>query len=229
MSTTKAVWDQVAAMNIDYQMPLGPIYTELALTDPKRLAFITSRYKFCAKMLKDRKRIVEVGCGECLGTLMLLADTKADILSLDFDESQISYANRTIVPSLDRVVPNRSSRVNFQCMDFLNSDLIGVADGLLSIDVIEHIEPKLTGQFLENCTKALGDKGVAIIGSPSEYAKPFASERSNVGHINLFTPDRFQETLGEHFSNVFLFSMNDEMIHTGFDKLAHYMMALCVK
>lgn len=229
MSTTKDVWDQVAAMNIDFQIPLGPIYTEIALTDAKRLSFITSRYKFCCKMLSNSTKIVEVGCGECLGTMMLLADTEADILAYDFDESQIKYAHNVIQPALARIRPGREKRVTFECRDFLTSDLQGVADGLLSIDVIEHIEPHLTDKFLDNCRNALTDKGVAIIGTPSEYAKAYASERSNMGHINLFTPDRFKETLRGHFSQVFLFSMNDEMLHTGFDKLAHYLMALCVK
>jgi len=31
-----------------------------------------------------------------------------------------------------------------------------------------------------------------------------------------------------HFENVFLFSMNDEVVHTGFTPLAHYLFALCV-
>ncbi len=29
-------------------------------------------------------------------------------------------------------------------------------------------------------------------------------------------------------SYVFLFSMNDEVVHTGFSKMAHYLLALCV-
>ena len=29
------------------------------------------------------------------------------------------------------------------------------------------------------------------------------------------------------FRNVFMFSMNDEVIHTGHHKMAHYLMALC--
>ena len=30
-----------------------------------------------------------------------------------------------------------------------------------------------------------------------------------------------------HFHNVFLFSMNDEVVHTGFSPMAHYLLALC--
>jgi hypothetical protein len=45
----------------------------------------------------------------------------------------------------------------------------------------------------------------------------------------LFKPDRYVETLERYFGNVFLMSMNDEMVHTGFNKMAHYLMAVCVK
>ena len=31
----------------------------------------------------------------------------------------------------------------------------------------------------------------------------------------------------KHFENVFLFSMNDEMVHTGYSKMAHYLVAVC--
>ena len=31
-----------------------------------------------------------------------------------------------------------------------------------------------------------------------------------------------------HFHEVFIFSMNDEVVHTGFYPLAHYLFALCV-
>jgi len=31
-----------------------------------------------------------------------------------------------------------------------------------------------------------------------------------------------------HFHEAFIFSMNDEVVHTGFYPLAHYLFALCV-
>lgn len=30
-----------------------------------------------------------------------------------------------------------------------------------------------------------------------------------------------------HFHNVFMFSMNDEVVHTGYGKMSHYNIALC--
>ena len=31
----------------------------------------------------------------------------------------------------------------------------------------------------------------------------------------------------DHFHNVFIFSMNDEVVHTGFAPMPHYYFALC--
>jgi hypothetical protein len=32
--------------------------------------------------------------------------------------------------------------------------------------------------------------------------------------------------MAEHFENVFVFSMNDEVVHTGFTPMAHYLLAI---
>ena len=71
--------------------------------------------------------------------------------------------------------------------------------------------------------------GIAVIGTPNIAADAFASPPSRAGHINLFTHERLLATLERFFTHVFLFSMNDEMVHTGFYPMAHYFMALCVK
>ena len=102
-------------------------------------------------------------------------------------------------------------------------------DGLSCLDVVEHLHPHEETPFLEHCASALESGGVAVFGTPSLHASAYASPRSRLGHINLFDPDRFVDTLERHYRRVFLFSMNDEMLHTGFSKMAHYLMALCVK
>jgi cyclopropane fatty-acyl-phospholipid synthase-like methyltransferase len=230
MSDSKAQWQKVTALNIDQSVTLGPIYSEFLLSDPKCFGFVLSRYKFAVKMLKRKRRIVEVGCGEGIGAMVLVGETDAEVLALDFDERQIDYANENLLAALRRHDPAKAGRLRFACRDFAtNRDDGERFDGLVSIDVIEHVPRKEEDAFLAGCRDALDDGGVAVIGTPSDHATPYASERSQIGHINLFEPDRFVATLERHFANVFLFSMNDEMVHTGFDKMAHYLMALCVK
>jgi hypothetical protein len=35
--------------------------------------------------------------------------------------------------------------------------------------------------------------------------------------------------LTPHFSNVFMFGMNDETLHTGYGPMCHYRLAVCTK
>jgi len=63
-------------------------------------------------------------------------------------------------------------------------------------------------------------------GTPNETASCYASEFSKIGHVNLFTAERLTELLCAYFHNVFLFGMNDEVLHTGFHPMCHYLLAL---
>jgi 2-polyprenyl-3-methyl-5-hydroxy-6-metoxy-1,4-benzoquinol methylase len=222
MTKSKEVWKKVSDMNIPTNFLLGSINSESLINDPKHLLFTLSRYKFAIKMLSDKKHIIEIGCGEGIGTFMLLSGSKAKITAIDFDEKQIEYAKKN-------VLPKTSNRTEFICKDLILESYQGKGDGLVCLDVIEHIDPKEEGSFLKNCYACLEEEGVAIFGTPNKFANQYASERSKIGHINMFDPDRLVKTLKKEFRQVFLFSMNDEMLHTGYNKMAHYLVALCVK
>jgi hypothetical protein len=75
--------------------------------------------------------------------------------------------------------------------------------------------------------KALTDDGVMILGTPNVTADRYASEHARRGHINLFDADRLRALGLRHFEQVFSFSANDEMIHTGFSPMAHYLLVVC--
>ena len=81
---------------------------------------------------------------------------------------------------------------------------------------------------MRSLTNALKDNAPAIIGTPNIAAAAYASEGSQSEHVNLKNYQDFTELLQNYFYNVFLFSMNDEIVHTGFYPMAHYFMALAV-
>ena len=54
-----------------------------------------------------------------------------------------------------------------------------------------------------------------------------ASPPSKAGHVNCKDGLGFRALMQRFFHNVFLFSMNDEVVHTGFYPMAHYLFALC--
>lgn len=220
---TKETWNKVRSMNISHNFILGPINAESLLKDPKHLAFSLSRYKFAAKMLKNCRHIIEVGCGEGIGIFTLLAETKARITAIDFDETQIKYAKLNVLPQAE-------GRAIFICQNIVSRPYQGKkGNGLVCVDVIEHIHRSEERGFFMHCSSCLDNGGVAVFGTPNQYADKYASKRSKKGHINLFTPERLTLTLEKYFRHIFLFSMNDEIVHTGFYKMAHYLMALCVK
>ena len=82
--------------------------------------------------------------------------------------------------------------------------------------------------FFENICKCLTKDGVFIIGTPNITANEYASEASKEGHINLLSHSRMRQLLSKYFTNVFLFSMNDEVIHTGYGPMSHYLMGVGV-
>jgi len=185
--------------------------------DPKRLAFTLSRYKFVAKMLSGRKQVLEVGCADAFGTRIVCQEVD-ELTAIDFDPVFVEDVNMRM-----------SSKWRFTCLahDMLAGPVSGKFDGVFALDVLEHITPKKEGTFLENLTASLTPHGVAIIGMPSLESQRYASKFSRAGHVNCKSMPDLKKTMERYFINVFMFSMSDEVVHTGYHKMAHYLMALC--
>ena len=45
--------------------------------------------------------------------------------------------------------------------------------------------------------------------------------------MNCKTDQELRETLSRHFATLAFFSMNDEVVHTGFGPMSHYFMVVC--
>jgi cyclopropane fatty-acyl-phospholipid synthase-like methyltransferase len=111
--------------------------------------------------------------------------------------------------------------------DIVSGPLPHRHDGLYSLDVLEHIAPRDEDAYLTHLCDSLTEEGVLIIGSPSLESQPYASPQSKAGHVNCKSGAELKVLLGQYFKNVFLFSMNDEVVHTGFYPMAHYLLAVC--
>jgi hypothetical protein len=81
--------------------------------------------------------------------------------------------------------------------------------------------------FLSSLVAPLQRHGVCIVGTPSLESQPYASTNSKLGHVNCKTQPDLKRTMQDYFDNVFMFSMNDEVVHTGYAKMSHYNIALC--
>lgn len=185
--------------------------------DPKHLVFRLARYKFVSKMLSGRKNVLEIGCGDAFGTRIVQAEVDK-LSAIDFDPVFIADVKAREVHGWE---------FDVTVHDMLDGPVPGDFDAVYSLDVLEHIEPATERLFLENCFGTLRPDGAAIIGMPSLESQVYASPQSKIGHINCKSMPDFKRLLEEYFHNVFVFSMNDEMIHTGHHKMAHYLMAVC--
>lgn len=196
---------------------LGLMTSQAWDDDPKRLVFTLARYKFVAKMLSGRKHVLEIGCADAFGTRIVRQEV-SELTAVDFDPIFVDDANRRMRPGW-----------RFTCFthDMLAGPVPGKFDGAYALDVLEHIRPEDETVFLDNLTASLAPHGVAVIGMPSLESQAYASEISRAGHVNCKSMPEFKRTMEGYFFNVFMFSMNDEIVHTGHHKMAHYLMALC--
>src|SRR6185436_2241311 len=84
-------------------------------------------------------------------------------------------------------------------------------DAIYSLDLMEHIPEARENIYIENLKKSLSPHGVIIIGMPSLESQAHASPQSKAGHVNCKNGEELKRTLEQHFHNVFVFSMNDEV------------------
>ena len=187
--------------------------------DPKRLTFLLSRYKFVSRMLDGQQRVLEVGCADGFGA-RIVRQTVGSLTALDFDPTFIADAQITSDPQWPVV---------FVKHDKVEGPLPQRYTAAYALDVLEHIAPGAAeASFLTNICSSLEDSGVAVIGMPSIESQGYASPASKEGHINCQSGSQLQSSLLQYFTNCFMFSMNDEVVHTGFQPMAHYLLALCV-
>lgn len=185
--------------------------------DPKRLVFQLSRYKFVAKMLSGCERVLEVGCADAFAT-RIVQQNVGRVTAIDFDPEFIQDAKARMDPKWE---------LDLRVHNILEKPVVDSFDGVFALDVLEHIPADQEHRFLENVAVSLEQTGVFIVGIPSLQSQKYASPESRAGHVNCKDGPQLKELLSSYFHNVFVFSMNDEVVHTGFHLMAQYLLALC--
>ena len=204
----------------DGPFEIGTWTSHIARSDPRHLAFILSRYKFCAKMLEGKEKVLEVGCGDGFG-LPIVMQTVGSVTGIDFEPLVIDDDRK-------RFQRERIERAVFLVHDICEGSLPNKFDAMYSLDVIEHIPSEKEIAFLKNISFSLKSHGLCIIDTPNITAEKYASEGSRQGHINLKSVKTLKDLMSWYFYNVFSFSMNDEVVHTGYSPMAHYIICMGV-
>jgi len=219
MSEQRSCWTEITSMLTAKEVTLGRYVGYLFHNTPRRALFTMSYYKFAAKMIGNGKKVLDVGCSEGLGT-WLLAKECGFAHGVDSDEDAVSIAKANW----------EGAQISFACDDFLKhpgGQLPGEPwDGVVNFDVIEHIFPEHVDTFFQKTTENLAHDGITIVGTPNLQGQQYATEVARAGHVNVYNASRLEEELKRYFRHVFLFAANDEVVHTGYMPMAHYLIGV---
>jgi cyclopropane fatty-acyl-phospholipid synthase-like methyltransferase len=195
---------------------IGPRASFTVKNDPRRLVITLSRYKFCSKILSGKNRILEVGCGDAFGT-PLVAQDAGTVSCIDIDPKLIE-GNKERMSDFENISFNKLD-ITHQCPE-------GRFDGAYSLDVLEHIPQQFEDQYFTNVCKSLNDDAIFIVGVPNITSDKYASKPGHSPHVNLKDEAALRKIFNEYFVNTLIFSMNDEVVHTGFTPMAHYLFSI---
>jgi SAM-dependent methyltransferase len=175
--------------------------------EPKGVLFMLSRYKFVAKLLESCGDVLEVGCGDGFGA-RLVRPVVQKLTCIDIDQQMIDSA--------------KACHGKFD-IEFLCTSELMISDAIYALDVIEHMRFEDSQVWL---AKLSAHAPMVIIGTPSIESQVYASKLSRENHVNCMTQYALKTLMKEYFRHVLIFSMNDEMVHTGFGKMSHYNFAI---
>ena len=190
---------------------LPPEYASFVENDVLRLLIRLSRYKFVAKLLKKTDRVLEVGCGSGLGSIFLSQHCEK-VVGLDVKKNEINEAKRYKL----------RENIRFEVGDFFDYSEHEKFDVIVNMDVIEHMPVEIGHELVQKASKLLNHTGLFVCGTPSIYSYPYQSALSQASHIKCYDRDELVELIENYFQRTLSFSMNDELVHTGFHKMAWY-------
>ena len=208
---------------VDMMKAKGPVPMSLRASvlwrlDPKLLGITLARHKFVAKMLAGYSRVLEIGCGDAFASRLLHSEV-GELHAIDFDAIFIEEARKNVEPDWP---------VTFAVHDILTGPYLAREgfDAAFSMDVIEHIPAESEDTYMRNICLSLKPGGVFICGSPSLESQEYASPPSREGHVNCKNGYKLKGLIEKYFEHTFLFGMNDEVLHTGFAPMCHYILVL---
>jgi 2-polyprenyl-3-methyl-5-hydroxy-6-metoxy-1,4-benzoquinol methylase len=215
---SKELWLKLEKTIPNDSFMLGRYTTQAFFDDPACLAFITSRYKFCAKILSGFNTVLEIGCGDGFGGA-IVAQRVDKLICTDINEPLLKDNSTRMT---------QFSNIHYEYHDFRESPFRKKVDGIYFVDVIEHIFQQEEHDFLSNLSASLNENGICLIGTPNIRADKYASKYSKASHVNLKDYKTLRAIGDKYFNNSLHFGMNDEIVHTGFPQMAHYLWLVCI-
>lgn len=155
--TGKEVWDNTKELLGSHKVIFGAVGSAMIRNDPKKMGSLLSRYKFAAKMACKTGKVLELGCGEGLGAM---------ILSENVHYTGVDKSSEAIEVALK----------NFSKLTFLSEDFIGNKYG--DFDAVISINPNTHSGFFQTVLSNLTPNGIAVVYGTEKVA----SEMKNYFH-----------------------------------------------
>lgn len=213
------LWEKYGGTQKEKSVTLGPHASYQWNHSRRHLLFSAARYKFAMKMMGSiyepgKKELLDLGCSDGFGTYYI-AEYAKSVLGVDFDEEAMLFAKE-----------NSGGNIRFRHENFLDQ-YYGDFDGIVSFDVLEHIYPEHETAYMNTVLKNLKQTGTFIVGTPSLESQQYAKENISGAHVNIYRGEDLYAMLKQYFYQVYLFTQNDELIHTGHLRMANYLIAVC--
>ncbi len=190
------------------------------MVNPLMSTIKLARFKFVSKMLSQKDTVLDLGCGNGLSSYYYSKFCKS-VHGVDIQDA-VSDSWKTL----------KTPNITFSQADILTPQAYKYnASTITCVDVIEHFDKEQGDQILQYCCDCLKNQGRGtqlIIGTPSRHSQQYRAAHNQEHHLYEYDPDELQAICDKYFSRTFKFSMNDEVVHTGFSKLAWFFYVICV-
>ena len=204
----------------DYQnngkFKLGPLSSNKLREDQQYVMFQMSRYKHAARILENKKNVLDIGSGDGIG-IPILCQYFEKVTSTDIDENMLFHARNNLADSLS---------CEFILNNFYEKSLQEKYDAAFCFDVLSLIDPSFEQNWITNICKSLKGDGILILGTQNKNSIKYGNPRNHLDQPNFKTYEELNLLFSSYFTNTLIFSMNDETIHTGKRNTAQYFIAL---
>lgn len=196
-------WSQVLKLMGEERIPcLGAHSSYLYKNSPREFIGLMNYYKFAAKMIGFKKRVLDIGCIEGLGTWLLAVECG---FAMGIDNS---------CKSVKRVSQIwKDPRISFKCADIFSLKP-SLWDAVVSFDVFKQIPRRHFRMFMSSIAGNIAEDGVGVFAAVNR---------------NSYSFKRLEQAVSKVFKYIFLFHMTNELIYAGYSKNAQHLIVLGCK
>lgn len=187
-------------------------------SDPLTFYFRLARYKFIWRALQPGDRVLDLACGDGMGSYVL-ARKGCRVTGMDIEPEFLEYARREF----------SAENLTFRAGSALEGEIGRDWDVICLIGLFEYLDDEKSLLALSRIATALRPGGLAFVGTPNADSKIVATPRRLSTHHRELNAGRLRELLETQFSRVELFGQNDEYILPSIPEMSFFLMSRCQK